>query len=151
MVSTIGFLTTLVCATISGSKATGYDNYPFKNHIKLYGLILANLFLFLFILMGSLNIFLLLQLRAKNRILGPHSYGFSREKLTLGLILLFFELSYLARYVWDKFGATQLANAEEWGIYCISFSTVLLFEGLSLLALLLFHLKNFSVERRPDP
>ena len=101
--------------------------------------------------MAALNIFLFLQLRAKKRILGPQSYGFYREKLTLGIILFFVELSYLARYIWSKFGNNQLMNANKWGKFCNVYSIVCLFEGLSLLALLLFHLKNFSVKKILEP
>ena len=66
----------------------------------------AYTFLTMFFLMAAVNIFLLIQIRARNRVqmMRGHaaaSYAFKREQWTLATILLFFELSFFTRFLWD--------------------------------------------------
>ena len=53
--------------------------------------------LLMFLLMAAVNIALFCQIRAKEKSL----YHFRREQKTLLIILAFFELSYLLRFIWD--------------------------------------------------
>jgi len=60
-------------------------------------------FLATFVLMASVNVFLIQQIRAKNRALGQTTNLFRKEECRLFLIVFCFELSFALRFIWDAF------------------------------------------------
>ena len=93
--------------------------------------------------MATLNIYLLLLLKAKNRIQGQQIYNFDREMRTLTIVLFFFELSYLSRFLWDEFAITFINGNYEFG-YFMLYDAITLCDGMSFLAILVFHKRNFT-------
>ena len=94
--------------------------------------------------MASVNIFLLVQINAKNRsqVGGSNNQEqFRREKSNLSVILIFFELSYLMRFIWDKF----IADASDLSLfyYELGYDMMAYAGGLAFMALLLQHNRNF--------
>lgn len=100
--------------------------------------------LFLFILMGSINIYLLLLLKERRQIQGPQLYGFGKEMCVLVITLFFFEMSYLLNFMNDKVVSREgfEENIRIFAQYII-YDSVCLFNGSTFLALLAFHYKNF--------
>ena len=105
---------------------------------------IAYSFLTMFFVMAGVNIFLVFQIRAKERSLegrSAHFKSFKREKRTLAIILFFFELSYLLRFFWDDIFAPEIADsfARE-----IVYDLIAFADGLAFTALLIFHKNNFT-------
>ena len=69
---------------------------------------------------------------------------FKKEQCTLATILVFFELGFLSRFVWDAILAELLFNEEKWFAICMVYDLIAYLEGLSFSALLLFHRNNFK-------
>ena len=107
--------------------------------------IMAFVFLGMFILMASVNIMLLYQIRARNReVRNTSEMKFKKERTTLSIILLLFELSYLSRFAVNLAFAeiTQLQFSYK-NLVAVDFAFML--DGLALFALLFFHHKNFKL------
>ena len=69
------------------------------------------------------------------------------------IILFFFELSFLFRFVFDSIIAPQITkNYENWSYFQTEFTydIVVFTEGLSFIFLLFFHFKNFRVQGKID-
>ena len=66
--------------------------------------------------------------------------SFQQEKRNLLIILLFFELSYAARFGFDTFQDRFRHNTF---VYLLVYDFVIQLDGLSFFALLLVHYKNF--------
>ena len=98
------------------------------------------IFLTLSILMVSVNIDLLLQMKQSQSNLIQNS--FRSEKTVLITVLLFFELSYIVRTVFDMTGLRILYEKGAFGYYVFADLAYIL-EAASFLTLLLFHSKNF--------
>ena len=145
--SSIGFLAYAIAAIITAEMPKN-KQFPFYTRWNLLSKITAYLFLVLFILMLAANTALMLQIRTMNRKkAGTGSYIFRKEKCTLAIILIFFGLSYLIRFVWDEFLNALLMELEWYFIVELGYDIVCFFDGLSLAALLLFHKSNFKVKR----
>ena len=144
--TSIGFLTYTIAA-IATSQMPKNRGMPFYTEYVINAKILAYLFLILFILMATANTALMLQIRAMNRKnSGTATYIFRKEKCTLAIILIFFGLSYLFRFVWDEFLLDLLFEHD---FICeFAYDLVSYFDGLSFAALLLFHKSNFKVHQQ---
>ena len=59
----------------------------------------------LFILLGILNFCLLWQINKMKKIM--KMYDFGRERITLAILLIIFESSYLVRYIYDEEAAKK--------------------------------------------
>ena len=105
----------------------------------------------MFILMGSVNIFLncVMRQRKKALLLGNLSsdYNFRQEFCTLKITLFLFELSYLSRFIYDQFLYKVFYDCnnqeKEAFAFVITFDACLYLDVLPFIGLLLFHLKNF--------
>ena len=106
---------------------------------------MAFVFLAMFILMASVNIMLLYQIRARNReVRNTSEIKFKKERWTLSIILLLFELSYLSRFAVNLAFAeiTQLDFTYK-NMVAVDFAFML--DGLAMFSLLFFHHKNFKL------
>ena len=61
------------------------------------------------------------------------------------VVLVFFEVSYATRFLYDQFIEPIVADDDFW--YTISFDFVLFPDGFSFLALLYFHYRNFKPKK----
>ena len=79
------------------------ENYvPFSEHFSAYTTTIAYLFLFMGVLMASVNIALFIVIKVKSNKLGSGmTHKFKREQSALAIILTIFELSYITRFIWD--------------------------------------------------
>ena len=99
--------------------------------------------------MATANTALMLQIRAMNqKSSGTAPYFFRREKCTLAIILIFFGLSYLVRFVWDEFLHELLCSLESLFFNWLVYDLIGYIDGLSFAALLLFHKSNFKVHQQ---
>ena len=59
--------------------------------------------------------------------------------------MIFFELSYLTRFLWDQFGAPDEAffDRNPFGFFMI-LNSVYILDGFSFTALFIFHYRNFK-------
>ena len=144
--SSLGFVAFVAFVSTKVQKGDHMQNYDQLDTFIGYS------YLTLFILMASVNIFLLVQIRAKNQsqIGGSnHQEQFRREKFNLSVILIFFELSYLLRFVWDVFIADVYDSDVFY--YELGYDTMAYAEGLAFMALLLQHNRNFKqIEAVPE-
>ena len=79
------------------------ENYvPFSENSCAYTTTIAYLFLFMGVLMASVNIALFIVIKVKSNKLGSGmTHKFKREQSALAIILTIFELSYITRFIWD--------------------------------------------------
>ena len=98
--------------------------------------------------MICVNIYLLVQTRAENRRkmgIGV-TVSFRKENLVLGIVLFFFSLSYLVRFIWDEFLFEHFnGSGEMFGIF-LGYDIVYYIDGMTFLALLLLHRNNFKAK-----
>ena len=73
-------------------------------------------FLVIFLMMAAVNTYLIHQMNKKNQVLnhGDGTNIFGDEKRKILLILLLFELTYLARFIWDGFFVQNLKDNNEY-------------------------------------
>jgi hypothetical protein len=69
--------------------------------INRMGRIFGSSFLAMSVLMASAIAFLFMQIEKKKKALGQDKNFFKQEKRTLFTILIFFDLGYLIRAIWD--------------------------------------------------
>ena len=101
--------------------------------------------------MATANCVLIRELKKWNRtssgdLSQPRSTVTSRfagEIKTLSWTLVFFEASYLLRFLWDEFGTQLFLNKDKIFMYYILYDVVISFDAFSYLALLIFHFLNF--------
>ena len=98
-----------------------------------------------FILIGISNILLMLEILKKQRLTGA---DFKKEQCTLVVILIFYELGYGIRFFLDEFVYYDLVG--KWFAYHMLGFAIAIFEGASLLVLLLYHNKNFKQAQSVD-
>ena len=72
-----------------------------------------------------------------------------KEKCVLLTVLLFFELSYLFRFILD-YKATKLILKDEYFKFFLWEDLAYIFEALSFLTLAAFHFKNFRPKARRE-
>lgn len=114
-------------------------NLELFNGLEHLAKILGYFFLAFFVLMGTVNAFLIVQIRAKTRTLQLENNIFDQEKRRLLLILFFFELSYFSRFIWDEWLITSKKRFLQFFVADL----VMFLDGLSFLALLILHRKSF--------
>ena len=87
---------------------------------------------------------LLVEIKRQISLNGRDCKEFSREKWTLLTILFFFELSYLIRFLEDK---QWLGVHYDENLFAFLFVVDLMYilDGISMLALLIFHYRNFKI------
>lgn len=109
-------------------------------------------FFVIFFIMAAVNAFLIYWMKKKDRLLKQEIFGTERKKLLL--VLFFFELSYLVRFVWDTFYVYKwTVKGKETGDYfeLITVSdAVYMVDGLSFACLLLLHRISFG-KQLPEP
>ena len=95
--------------------------------------------------MGVTNMMLLVEIKRQITLNRLDSREFTREKWTLLTILLFFELSYLMRFLEDK---QWLGVHHDENLFAFLFVVDLMYilDGISMLALLVFHFRNFKIK-----
>ena len=97
--------------------------------------------------MATANITLILHLRNMNRNnYGRATYSFKREQRTLAIILVFFGLSYLIRFIWDAYLEAKIRSESIFEFEMV-YDLVNFADGVSFAALLLFHNKNFKMQK----
>ena len=94
-------------------------------------------------LMIFVNIFLYVQIKAKNKSLGQEQDYFVKEKRTLFLIIMLFAMSYLIRSIWDINFLTLKSWDNKFAYYMLEDSVFLVSDGFTFLALLILHRKSF--------
>ena len=99
------------------------------------------IFLTLSILMVSVNIDLLLQMKQSQS--NFIQYSFRSEKSVLITVLFFFELSYIVRTSFDMIGWRLLEELNDAFAYYVFQDITYILEAASFLTLFLFHYKNF--------
>ena len=106
----------------------------------------AYLYLGMFFLMAAVNTVLICVMRERKKSAQRGSldatYDFKKEACTLYILLTFFEISYLSRYLWDEFVGEMLLDDNF--AYGIGFDASLYIDVLPFIGLLLFHYKNFN-------
>ena len=61
----------------------------------------------------------------------------------MGIILIFFEMSFFVRFLWDDYLEEKINNNGTIFTYLMVNEIVVVFEGLSFSTLLMFHFINF--------
>ena len=97
----VGFITTIFLGYVAYLIYI-YLNPELFNGLEHLASILGYFFFAIFVLMGAVNVFLIAQMRYKNRALQQDNNIFIHEQRRLLLILFFFETSYLSRFIWDE-------------------------------------------------
>ena len=144
--ASLGFLAVEISAIITSQQPVNHG-YPFLKRITLMSQITAYTILILFILMTAANIVLIIQIRKINKSFSNSAaYHFKKEKFTLAIVLAFFGLSYLFRFLWDEFLGFKLLNLDNDFYFFLVYDIVIYADGLSFTALLLFHRSNFKVQ-----
>ena len=144
--ASVGFLAVETSAIIT-SQQPGNNGIPYLKRTKLYHRICAYAVLILFILMTAANVVLIIHIRIMNKNLSNNAIdNFKKEKFTLAIILAFFGLSYLFRFLWDEFLGFKLLNLNNEFYFFLVYDIVSYADGLSFTALLLFHRTNFKVQ-----
>ena len=106
--------------------------------------------------MGGVNIFLLIQLHKKSKIPGQR-FGMKNEMKVLVIVLLVFEFAYLFRFIADLLPNVgpdfsfdcfprlkKVPDCPNAPFYWLAMEDAsFIFEGMSYLALLVFHYRNF--------
>ena len=102
----------------------------------------------MFILMGGSNTALICQIRAKNKLIEEaglsSSMHLKRELCVLSTVLVFFELSYGFRYIYDLYLLEYLVVNGHIFAAVVCTDLVFVFDGLSFFFLLFYHYKNFK-------
>ena len=94
--------------------------------------------------MTTISVFLMIQIRTKNQ----ESQVFDRESFTITFILFCFGISFLIRWLWDSFFRESLDEKSHFEYLLVSDLVVIfLSDGLTQLALLVFHHINFKVPK----
>ena len=99
----------------------------------------AYCYLFIFFLMAAVNIVLVCVMRKSPARSG---YYWKKETCRLVTLLIFFELSYLSRFLWDMVIINDLE--EDSFPYIIGFDVTLYIDVLPFIGLLLIHHNNFK-------
>ena len=109
-------------------------------------------FFVIFFLMAAVNAYLVYWMKKKDRLLKQEIFGTERKKLLL--VLFFFELSYLVRFVWDTFYVYDLTvEGKKTGDYfelILVSDAVYMVDGLSFACLLLLNRISFG-KKIPEP
>ena len=106
-----------ICAAFTGFIAYVFYLFPEMFTRKdLYGWCVGYSFLTIGVLMACANVFLFVQIKAKNQALGQETNLFETEQQRLIVILILFDLSYLIRFIWDIcfFGLTFEEDLFAW-------------------------------------
>ena len=102
--------------------------------------------------MAAVNITLFCVLRKKKKATrqcnADSLYNFEKESCMLKIILIFFALSYLYRFLWDLYVNAALQDFPFASYICYDLSLYL--DVLPFIGLLLFHNKNFKQRRQAD-
>ena len=150
-ITLVGFVTFSTFVIISAHKE-GNNNRAFEQKTDEAFAIIGYSYLLLFVIMAAVNVLLVIQIRAKERSAAGSDapQSFYREKRNLSIILFFFELSYLVRFLWDKFISPALydANAPLF-YYALLYDLMAYAEGLAFMVLLLQHSCNFRMKNMP--
>lgn len=125
------------------------DKFYVERYDTAVGPALGYSFLAIFILMAAANICLLILVGSDLRVQQGRKVSiFKREKTTLLTILFFYEISYLLRFLED---VCQIVDyKDDLFTYLIFIDVMFIFDGLSLLALLIFHFVNFKETQRTE-
>ena len=102
--------------------------------------ILGFSFLIAFILLAIVNIYLIVQLRKFNKLIGHNSALFEKERLSILITFVLFDLGYLLRLFWDTWQFWLPINTFA---CCIVEEFVMMTDGFTLLALVILHRQNF--------
>lgn len=144
--SSLGFLAVEISAIMTSQQPEN-NGFPFLKRVTLYSKICGYAILILSILMTAANIVLIIQIRKINKNFSNRAtYHFKKEKFTLAIILAFFGLSYLFRFLWDEFLGFRLLNLDNDFYFFLVYDIVSYADGLSFTALLLFHRSNFKMQ-----
>ena len=146
-ISSVSFAAFVIFEVVS---ARYEDNmYAFEHHYQQLGEVFSYFYLIMFIMMASVNVLLVILIRVKERSLGGirDQFTFKKEKCNLAIILFFFELSYLLRFIWDNFIEELLLPEDEVDQsmfpYSLAYDSLVYVEGLAFMTLLLQHTCNF--------
>ena len=100
--------------------------------------------------MGGSNTALICQIRAKNKLIEEaglsSSMHLKRELCVLSTVLVFFELSYGFRYIYDLYLLEYLVVNGHIFAAVVCTDLVFVFDGLSFFFLLFYHYKNFKTQ-----
>ena len=107
--------------------------------------VIAFSFLTLFIMMAAVNIVLFRMFRKQSNMLDSELNYFYKEQCILTTVLVFFEFSYVFRFLYSEFLDNANLN-EDSNLFAkwVLFDLTILVDGLSFAALLTFHYKNFK-------
>ena len=109
---------------------------------KLFYEVVGYFFLGTFVLMAIVNGYLICKMKEKNKSLNQEIFG--KEKKILLFVFLFFELSYLARFVWDTFYVYELISNHDYFKLITTSDSVFIIDGVSFGCLLLLHRRSFG-------
>lgn len=98
------------------------------------------MFLALFIALGLVNIDLFLQIRKHEK---ASTYKFKQERCMLLTVLIAFELGYFVRFLFEIY-SLEMTQSGKYAKFFITQDVSYLLEALSLMALLVFHYRNFK-------
>ena len=102
--------------------------------------ILGFSFLIAFILIAIVNLYLIVQLMKINKLIGHNSALFEKERLSILITFVLFDLGYLLRFFWDIWGFWL---PEDTFAYYVVDDFVMMTDGFTLLALVILHRQNF--------
>ena len=102
--------------------------------------ILGFSFLTAFILLAIANFHFIVQLRKFKKLIGHNSALFEKERLSILITFVLFDLGYLLRLFWDTWQFWLPINTFA---CCIVEEFVMMTDGFTLLALVILHRQNF--------
>ena len=82
--------------------------------------------------------------------MGSSTPAFRCQRAKLICTLIFFELSFLLRFMWDIVIVDLIYENSSLFAYFMIYDVIVLAEGLSFLALFVFHNKNFTRKATPN-
>lgn len=136
------YLTTVVVVYLG---LLAYEIYACLNpdtwNYKRAGSILGISFLIAFLLLAIVNIYLMVQLRRFNKLIGCNSTLFDKERLSILITFVLYDLGYLIRFFWDEWG--DFTDEKNSFAEIIVNDFVMMTDGFTLLALVILHRKNF--------
>ena len=97
-------------------------------------------FLTAFILLAIANFNFIVQLRKFKKLLGYNSALFEKERLSILITFVLFDLGYLLRFFWDIWAFWL---PEDTFAYYVVDDFVMMTDGFTLLALVILHRQNF--------
>lgn len=97
-------------------------------------------YLIAFILMAVVNLYLVVQMETMSDLLGENSAFFAKEKRSLMITFIVFDLGYLARFIWDTWYFWTESNSFAWWVIGIF---IRMTDVFFLLLLVLLHRQSF--------